>query len=187
MFSVQQKRDIANTVQKILRDTGHPELPVGEIQFKLYVHGRYQWSWADIQNNGAVPVPSVNPWNETQDKGTPAEDRYGREPDKVKSNETDKLKYDLAIIHEHTNLADSNDKQTFIDANKMIRNRTEKYANLEITAGPIYEGPKVKSLAQYLFEHDCEYADIRSSREYFQQALTAYESTQGVQIRIERV
>jgi len=46
---------------------------------------------------------------------------------------------------------------------------------------------KVKPLAQYLFKHDCEYADIRSSYEYFQQALTAYENTQSVRIRIERV
>jgi hypothetical protein len=33
MFSVQQKRKIADEVQKILRDTNHPELPQGEIQF----------------------------------------------------------------------------------------------------------------------------------------------------------
>lgn len=43
-----------------------------------------------------------------------------------------------------------------------------------------------KPLAQYLFEHDCEYADVRSSREYFQQALDAYESTENVTIKIER-
>ena len=49
------------------------------------------------------------------------------------------------------------------------------------------EPDKVKSLAQYLFEHDCEYADVRSSREYFQQSLDAYESTEQVNIRIERV
>lgn len=47
--------------------------------------------------------------------------------------------------------------------------------------------PKPKPLAQYLFEHDCEYADVRSSREYFQQALDAYESTENVKIRIERI
>lgn len=68
MFSVEQKRSIANAVQQILQDTGHPELPIDEIQFKLYVHGRFQWSWADIQNNEAVSNPSVNPWNEAQGK-----------------------------------------------------------------------------------------------------------------------
>lgn len=56
--------------------------------------------------------------------------------DKFKA-ENEQLKYDLAIVHEHTNLADSNTKETFTSANKMIRSRTEKYANLELTAGPI--------------------------------------------------
>jgi len=68
MFSVRQKREIADKVQKILRDTGHQELPEGEIQFLLHVDGAESWSWADIRNNGAVARPSVNPWNESQDK-----------------------------------------------------------------------------------------------------------------------
>jgi hypothetical protein len=68
MFSVQQKRDIADAVQRILRATNHPELPAGEIQFKLHVDGAEAWSWADIQNNGSVPTPGVNPWNEKQAK-----------------------------------------------------------------------------------------------------------------------
>ena len=67
MFSVNQKRQISDAVQKILRDTNHPELPTGEIQFKLHVDGVEGWSWADIQNNGAVDNPSVNPHNEGND------------------------------------------------------------------------------------------------------------------------
>ena len=67
MFSVRQKREIAEKVQLILRETRHPELPDGEIQFELLVRGAESWSWADIRNNGAVPSPSVNPWNESQD------------------------------------------------------------------------------------------------------------------------
>lgn len=67
MFSVQQKRDIADKVQKVLRDTNHPELPEGEIQFRLHVDGAESWSWADIKNNGSVTNPSVNPHNERQD------------------------------------------------------------------------------------------------------------------------
>ena len=67
MFSVNQKRQIADAVQKILRDTNHPELPKGEIQFSLHVEGAEWWSWADIQNNGAVTQPGVNPRNEMQD------------------------------------------------------------------------------------------------------------------------
>lgn len=66
MFSVEQKRWIAEKVQGILRATGHPELPAGEIQFSLHVDGASTWSWADIRNNGAVPVPGVNPHNEAQ-------------------------------------------------------------------------------------------------------------------------
>jgi len=64
MFSVKEKREIADKVQKILRETGHPELPRGEITFFLKVYGAESWSWADIRNNGAVINPDVNPWNE---------------------------------------------------------------------------------------------------------------------------
>ncbi len=67
MFSVSQKREIADAVQSILRQTNHPELPEGEIQFYLRVEGAADWSWAEIMNNGAVAEPSVNPWNERQD------------------------------------------------------------------------------------------------------------------------
>lgn len=67
MFSVRQKREIADAVQKILRDTNHPELPSGEIKFQLHIIGEDRMSWADIQNNGSVTDPEVNPWNEQQD------------------------------------------------------------------------------------------------------------------------
>lgn len=70
MFSVREKRLIADAVQKILRETNHPELPEGEITFSLKVSGHAPWSWALIQNNGSVPHPEVNPWNESQDKGS---------------------------------------------------------------------------------------------------------------------
>jgi hypothetical protein len=32
----------------------------------LHVYGAESWSWADIQNNAAVPVPGLNPHNELQ-------------------------------------------------------------------------------------------------------------------------
>jgi len=65
MFSVQQKRDISDAVQRILRSTNHPELPeTGEISFSLHVDGAADWSFADIRNNGAVGDPGVNPHNE---------------------------------------------------------------------------------------------------------------------------
>lgn len=66
MFSVQQKRDISDAIQTILRDTRHPELPSSEIHFSIHVHGATPLSWAVIENNCAVPVPGVNPHNEKQ-------------------------------------------------------------------------------------------------------------------------
>ena len=68
MFSVRQKREIAEKVQAILRETGHPELPDGEISFLLHVNGAESWSWADIRNNGAVLTAEVNPHNERMDQ-----------------------------------------------------------------------------------------------------------------------
>jgi hypothetical protein len=67
MFSVRQKREISDAVQKILRDTAHPELPEGEIHFNLFVSGASRMSWANIENNGAVETPGINPHNEAQD------------------------------------------------------------------------------------------------------------------------
>jgi len=67
MFSVQQKRDISDAIQKILRNTNHPELPEDEIKFTLQVAGAEAWSWANIMNNGGIDNPSVNEWNEKQD------------------------------------------------------------------------------------------------------------------------
>jgi hypothetical protein len=69
MFSIKQKREISEKVQQILKDTGHPELPKGEIQFELAVTGAEAWSWARIRNNGVITNPSINPWNESQDNG----------------------------------------------------------------------------------------------------------------------
>ena len=64
MFSTQQKRQISNQIQRILRDTNHPELPPeGEIRFQIHIEGAEPWSWADIENNGAIKSPSINPWD----------------------------------------------------------------------------------------------------------------------------
>lgn len=68
MFSVKQKREIAEAVQQILKATHHPELPrTGEISFTLHVDGAEPWSWADIRNNAAVTTPGINAWNEAHD------------------------------------------------------------------------------------------------------------------------
>ena len=68
MFSLRQKREISDAVQKILKGTEHPELPNGEIKFLLHVKGAESWSFADIANNGSVINPTINPHNEMQDK-----------------------------------------------------------------------------------------------------------------------
>ena len=143
MFSVGQKRNIANSIQQILRDPGHPEVPVTEIEFMLHVHGRFQWSWADIQNNSAVPTPSVNPWNEAQDK-TPAEPQHGREPEKVKP----------------------------------LAQYLGEYVEHEVELGNIHiscQGIEMMS------------ADYDTWGGLLEQALDAYESTEQVKIRIERI
>ena len=67
MFSVRQKREIADKIQAILRETNHPELPKGEIRFSIFICGDSPSSYADIENNGAIETPNVNPWNEKQD------------------------------------------------------------------------------------------------------------------------
>ena len=62
---LEQKQEIAEAVQNILRQTNHPELPDGEIEFHLHVKGSESWSWADIKNNGQIPRNTeLNPWNE---------------------------------------------------------------------------------------------------------------------------
>jgi len=76
MFSVKQKREISEKIQAVLRETKHPELPDGEIQFKLHVSGAEFWSWADIRNNGAIKNPSLNPHNEAQDKKPGGKNAY---------------------------------------------------------------------------------------------------------------
>lgn len=68
MFSIRQKREIANKIQAVLRETNHPELPEGEISFNIHVEGADRWSWADIRNNGDVDNPNVNLHNEAMDE-----------------------------------------------------------------------------------------------------------------------
>lgn len=69
MFSVREKREISEKIQQILRETKHLELPPEgeEINFQLHVDGAEICSWADIKNNGAVPIPRVNLHNESMD------------------------------------------------------------------------------------------------------------------------
>lgn len=72
MFSPKQKQEIAEKVQQILRDTEHPELSDGEINFTLFVEGAENWSWADIKNNGAFIVDTLSEANPNE----PSEARF---------------------------------------------------------------------------------------------------------------
>ena len=67
MFSVRQKREISDAIQKILQDSWQTELPKVEINFYLNVYDAESWSWYHISNNGAVLSPGINPHNEVQD------------------------------------------------------------------------------------------------------------------------
>jgi hypothetical protein len=67
MFSLKQKIEISEQIQQLLAETNHPELPRDdEIVFTIRIEGKENWSYAVIQNNSAVPNPTVNPWNEIQ-------------------------------------------------------------------------------------------------------------------------
>ena len=61
---MKQKRLLAEQIQMLIRSTGHPELPEGEITFNIHIKGAEPWSWAQIRNNGAVLEPGINPHNE---------------------------------------------------------------------------------------------------------------------------
>jgi len=51
MFSVDQKKQIAEAVEKTLLSFNHPEVPTEKPSFKLHVDGKESWSFADIEPN----------------------------------------------------------------------------------------------------------------------------------------
>ena len=67
MFSIEEKKQIAAAVEKVLLDLRHPEMPTEKPVFHLHVDGKESWSWADIKPNwtfdGKEAQP-LNPWNE---------------------------------------------------------------------------------------------------------------------------
>ena len=71
MFSVEQKKHIANIIEKTLLDLKHPEMPEDKPNFSLHVDGKESWSYADIDPNWTYDEnnkPTINPWNELNDK-----------------------------------------------------------------------------------------------------------------------
>ena len=51
MFSVAQKRLIAQKVEELLLSFEHLEMPKDRPYFKMRIHGKEGWSWADIEPN----------------------------------------------------------------------------------------------------------------------------------------
>jgi len=67
MFSMEQKRKIAEEVEKLLLSFNHPEMPTEKPDFFLHVAGKEGWSFADIKPNWIFDdqnKPGVNPHNE---------------------------------------------------------------------------------------------------------------------------
>ncbi len=67
MFSMEEKKKIAEAVEKLLLELDHPEMPKEKPLFKLLVSGKEGWSYADIRPNWTFNEdhkPGVNPWNE---------------------------------------------------------------------------------------------------------------------------
>ena len=67
MFSVEEKKKIAETIEKLLLDLKHPEMPTEKPKFKLHIDGKESWSFADIEPNWVFEEGKemkVNPFNE---------------------------------------------------------------------------------------------------------------------------
>lgn len=66
MFSLEEKKKIAEVVERVLLEIDHPEMPKEKPDFKLHVKGKEDWSWADIDPNWyfLVSPPKTSDWNE---------------------------------------------------------------------------------------------------------------------------
>ena len=71
MFSMKEKIKIADSIEKILLDLKHPEMPDKNPMFKIHIKGKEGWSWADIEPNWIFKSGKkmgVNPFNEVSRK-----------------------------------------------------------------------------------------------------------------------
>lgn len=71
MFSVAEKRKIAEVIEKTLLELKHPEMPTEKPKFKIHIDGKEEWSWADIEPNWVFDdgkKMGVNPFNEISRK-----------------------------------------------------------------------------------------------------------------------
>lgn len=70
MFSMQQKKELAEVIEKKILSFNHPEMPKEKPYFKIHIDGKEKWSWADIEPNWTFEnkEPSINLFNEVQVK-----------------------------------------------------------------------------------------------------------------------
>jgi|GEM_PF-4270899 len=66
MFSLEEKKKIADAVEKVLIEINHPEMPKDNPMFTLHVVGKKSWSYADILPNHTYKdtKPTITKWNE---------------------------------------------------------------------------------------------------------------------------
>jgi len=67
MFSIAEKKRIAEAVEKVLLEINHPEMPKEKPKFKLHIDGKESWSYADIEPNWVYDgdkKPTTTIWNE---------------------------------------------------------------------------------------------------------------------------
>ena len=67
MFSIAEKKRIAEAVEKVLLEINHPEMPKEKPKFKLHIDGKESWSYADIEPNWVYDEdkkPTTTIWNE---------------------------------------------------------------------------------------------------------------------------
>jgi len=67
MFSIKEKKYIADVIEKTLLALNHPEMPKEKPVFKIHIEGKENWSWADIEPNWKYKEKedkTINQWNE---------------------------------------------------------------------------------------------------------------------------
>jgi len=51
MFSIAEKKKIAEGVEALLLSFNHSEMPTEKVRFELHIEGKEAWSWANIRPN----------------------------------------------------------------------------------------------------------------------------------------
>ena len=84
MFSVAEKKMIAQKIEEILLELNHPEMPKEKLAFKLHVDGKASWSRADIEPNWLFEYGKpmgYNPFNEVSRRLHKEDDSNGKKTD----------------------------------------------------------------------------------------------------------